>query len=169
MSASSVTRALAILCAVAGSVFAADIEIPLPPPFDVFADSAGAEFSRLAEAACAKAKGSSDGVYKLSQLPDQQWLEAIRRLTGGEAGKELYVGFLKDKYEYNINRLNEAYGLDSQSFTDLTGDPFKTLDRKRPAVESDDREMVATIRETVLRLLKEALARCDSKRALKET
>jgi quinoprotein glucose dehydrogenase len=68
----------------------------------------------------------------------REWVDYIRGLPPEAAGKQMYVNFLKDRYGYVIGSLNEAYGIDAQSFTEMETFPWKTLDRTRPKVREDD-------------------------------
>jgi len=84
------------------------------------------------------------------------WVDHIRTLAAETDSKQAYVQFLKDRYDYVIARFNEAYGLDAQSFTDLTSLDFRALDRSRPAVAEDDAEFVRSIRDVLSRVAREA-------------
>ena len=66
---------------------------------------------------------------------------AIRR-SGESASKQHYVGFLKERYAYSIERVNELYALESTSFTDLLTDRFLNLDETRATVAADDRDFL---------------------------
>lgn len=120
-------------------------------PVDLFSEAEQAKIR-------AKVRQSCEAVDL--QSIDRKWVEAIRALPPESDGKQAYVSFLKERYDYTIARLNEAYGLDFQSFTDITSFDFKTLDRKRAAVEKDDEAFTETIREIVERLSKEGLKDC---------
>lgn len=62
----------------------------------------------------------------------------VRGFTGGEEGKELYVQFLKDRHGYAVARVNEIYGTDVASFTELLTERFPRVDRARREVQADD-------------------------------
>ena len=79
---------------------------------------------------------------------------AIRKLITESAGKQQYVGFLKERYAYSIERVNQIYGLESTSFSDLLIESFAQLDLARPEVAAADRQFLA---ETASRLA-EAIA-----------
>ncbi len=79
---------------------------------------------------------------------------AMRKLTTESAGKQQYVGFLKERYAYSIERVNQIYGLESTSFSDLLIESFTHLDLARPEVAADDRQFLT---ETASRLA-EAIA-----------
>ncbi len=68
---------------------------------------------------------------------------ATRNLSAESAGKQQYVGFLKERYEYSIERVNAIYGLESTSFSDLLTESFARLDTTQPAVAQDDRQFLA--------------------------
>ena len=79
----------------------------------------------------------------------------VRRFTGGEEGKELYVQFLKDRHGYAIARVNELYGTDVASFTELLTHGFAGLNRAAAEVRADDaaflEEMTGRWRSVVAR------------------
>ena len=75
---------------------------------------------------------------------------AIRKLVTESAGKQQYVGFLKERYAYSIQRVNQIYGLESTSFSDLLIESFAQLDISRPEVVDDDRHFLV---ETASRLV----------------
>ena len=79
---------------------------------------------------------------------------AMRKLITESAGKQQYVGFLKERYAYSIERVNQIYGLESTSFSDLLIESFAQLDLARPEVAAADRQFLA---ETASRLA-EAIA-----------
>jgi hypothetical protein len=70
---------------------------------------------------------------------------AAFRRSGESASKQHYVGFLKERYAYSIERVNELYGIESTSFTDLLTDNFAELDSSRPAVVADDGDFLAEL------------------------
>jgi hypothetical protein len=94
--------------------------------------------------------GDTTGSVQLASLPSST------------DGKQFYIAWLKDRYAYNIARLNTAYGLEATSFTDLTESDFSKVDRKRPAVAEDDRlflaELAAIIQQKVDVLLQSCAA-----------
>jgi hypothetical protein len=67
----------------------------------------------------------------------------MRALAAESAGKQQYVGYLKERYAYSIERVNEIYGLESTSFSDLLIESFARLDTAKPAVAEDDRLFLA--------------------------
>ncbi|MCU0248429.1 MAG: hypothetical protein MUC42_17805 [Bryobacter sp.] len=73
---------------------------------------------------------------------DAQW---VRALDENAVVKERYVAFLKERYGYNIGRLNEAYGIEAGAFTELLSERFGRLDARRPAVREDDREFLVEV------------------------
>lgn len=94
------------------------------------------------------------------QTVDREWVDYMRALPAEAPGKQDYVAFLKDRYEYNIARLNAAYGIDFASFTDLTAWNFAGLDRTREAVAKDDAEFVTTMRDILKRISAEGRQAC---------
>lgn len=70
--------------------------------------------------------------------PSRDWVHAVRRMREEAPAKQQYVQFLKDLYGYNIGRLNEAYGLEAGSFTELLTYDYRRLDAGREAVRRDD-------------------------------
>jgi len=84
----------------------------------------------------------------------------IATMPSSADGKQFYIAWLKDRYAYNISRLNEAYGLDSTSFTDLTENNFLTVDRSRPKVVQDDRDFLTDLAATIKQRVDEMFQRC---------
>ena len=77
--------------------------------------------------------------------PSREWVHAVRRMREEAPAKQQYVQFLKDLYGYNIGRLNEAYGLDAGSFTELLTYDYRRLDPQRQAVRRDDEAFLKTL------------------------
>ena len=77
--------------------------------------------------------------------PSREWVHAVRRMREEAPAKQQYVQFLKDLYGYNIGRLNEAYGLEAGSFTELLTYDYRRLDAQRPAVRRDDEAFLKTL------------------------
>jgi hypothetical protein len=78
-------------------------------------------------------------------VPSLEWVFAVRRMREDTPAKQQYVQFLKDLYGYNIGRLNEAYGLEAGSFTELLTYDYRRLDSKRAAVRHDDEAFLKTL------------------------
>jgi hypothetical protein len=114
----------------------AALAIALPPlpaedPYD------GAAMRNWAKAARAVLRNEAKVEYTWTGATAVH-LELIRRLPDEAPGKQQYVEFLKETYGYNIERLNDAYGLQASSFTDLYSFDYRALDRAREAVRRDD-------------------------------
>jgi hypothetical protein len=120
-------------------------------PVDVFSEAVQTSIRAKVQQACEAVDTAAMG---------REWVDFTRGLDSEADGKQAYVGFLKERYEYNIGRLNEAYGLDAQSFTELTSMNFKSLDRTRKAVVEDDTAFLFSLREIVDRVSREAVSRC---------
>ena len=95
---------------------------------------------------------------------DRGWVDFIRGLPAEADGKQAYIGFLKDRYEYTIARVNEAYGVDYSSFTDLTAFDFLSIERDRPVVMKDDEAFIQTMRDIAARISGEELTKCKPNR-----
>jgi len=102
---------------------------PWPDPFD-------AEFLRQAPRA---------QEVEFRPAPSREWVHAVRRMREDAPAKQQYVQFLKDLYGYNIGRLNETYGLDAGSFTELLTYDYRRLDPQRQAVRRDDDAFLKTL------------------------
>lgn len=98
---------------------------PWPDPFD-------SAFLQSAPRAGAREE------VEFRPAPSREWVDAVRRLPEEAPAKQQYVQFLKDLYGYNIGRLNEAYGLEAGSFTELASYDYRRLDTRRAAVRRDD-------------------------------
>lgn len=97
-------------------------------------DWLGAHFRRELTA---KAEAECGRTFRVP-LGKEPPVRAIRGLVGGEDGKEIYVHFLKERYGYNIARVNEVYGREATSFTELLTDSFRDVDERRGKVVEDD-------------------------------
>lgn len=95
---------------------------------------------------------------------DRRWVDFIRGLPAEADGKQAYIGFLKDRYQYTIARVNEAYGIDYSSFTDLTAFDFLSIERDRPVVVKDDEAFIQTMRDIAVRISGEELTKCKPNR-----
>ncbi|MFN0103932.1 MAG: hypothetical protein ACKV2U_17840 [Bryobacteraceae bacterium] len=82
--------------------------------------------------------------------PSRDWVHAVRRMHEDAPAKQQYVQFLKDLYGYNIGRLNESYGLDAGSFTELLTYDYRRLDTQRPAVRRDDESFLMILKTAAL-------------------
>lgn len=82
--------------------------------------------------------------------PARAWVDAIRLLPAESPGRQQYVEFLKEKYAYNIESLNKAYGLSVSSFTELFSFDFRRLDKSRPAVTADDAAFLALCTQSII-------------------
>jgi len=111
-----------------------------------------------AEAACMELKAKTDGGVKKAGV-EIVWgtdpetppsAESMRGLESTSEGKQFYVLWLKDRYAYNIARLNEAYGLEAAAFTDLVESDFRSLDLKRSAVRADDADFAKILSDTAM-------------------
>ncbi|MBI2687751.1 MAG: hypothetical protein HYX27_15680 [Acidobacteria bacterium] len=110
---------------------------PWPDPFD-------ATFLRQVPKA-----GAAQEV-EFRPAPAREWVHAVRRMAASAPGKEQYVQFLKDQYGYNIGPLNEAYGIEAGSFTELLTYDYRRLDTQRPAVRRDDEAFLKILVAAVL-------------------
>ena len=84
-------------------------------------------------------------------------LAQIRRLNADSAAKQQYIGYLKERYAYSIERVNEIYGLESTSFSDLLTETFAKLETTKPTVAADDRQFLLDTAARVAEALAEAL------------
>ena len=90
------------------------------------------------ERACAAVQERAAAGAEL-EWGDSAGAAALGTLPSGSEGKQFYIAWLKDRYGYNIARLNEAYGTEATSFSDLSENDFSKVDRRRAAVAADDK------------------------------
>ena len=109
--------------------------------------------------ACEKAK--IDGAIG-AELEMGQQTGAAQLATQASAteGKQFYIGWLKDRYGYNIAKINEAYGLEMTSFSDLSESDFRQVDRKRKAVVEDDRLFLSDLESMLKQKVDEMFQAC---------
>lgn len=86
---------------------------------------------------------------------------ALGTLPSGSEGKQFYIAWLKDRYGYNIARINEAYGTEATSFSDLSENNFSRVDRARPAVAEDDKLFLADLEEMLKQKVDEMFQACS--------
>jgi hypothetical protein len=89
----------------------------------------------------------------------------LRLLSGTSEGKQIYIGFLKTKYGYQISKVNAEYGTDAQSFTELLESPMTQVDASRLAVRRDDAEFDIDARKEMVQGILESLRKCDAAHA----
>lgn len=110
---------------------------PWPDPFDENF------LRRLPQAA-------AEETVEMRPEPAREWVTAVRRMAESAPAKQQYVQFLKELYGYNIGRLNEAYGMEAGSFTELLSYDYRRLDLARPAVRRDDAAFLKILTDAVL-------------------
>lgn len=132
---------------------------------DVFSPAFADTVQQRASAACA----SNAAAFVLDTTPwNRAWVAATRSTAKAEdEGKQNYVQFLKDRYFYSIERVNEVYRLESGSFTDLLINDFKSTDAARPEVRRDDDAFLLLMAEQVERVLKSSW-KCPGRQARAE-
>jgi hypothetical protein len=72
-------------------------------------------------------------------------VQAARKADSSSLQKQFYSAFLKKRYGYQIAALNQAYGLEASSFTELASFDFAQLDENRLEVLADDVEFASEI------------------------
>ena len=138
------------------------VDLHLPLHLDPFGIDAKAQYSRAAAEACnaPKPQGFAGYRWRLPAVASE-----MRSLTGTSEGKQIYIGFLKSKYGYNIANLNADYGTNAQSFTELLESRMSSVDSSREVVRTHDAEFDLTIRREMVDAILSALNRCDPKHA----
>ncbi|HEY3739954.1 MAG TPA: hypothetical protein VGL53_08915 [Bryobacteraceae bacterium] len=139
------------------------VDLRLPAHFDPYAVDATARYEAAARVACAVPKPPGFIGYRWILPPVAG---ELRMLTGTSEGKQIYIGFLKSQYGYQIARLNEDYGTDAQSFTELLESPMARVDATRAKVRRDDAEFDRDARHDMLSGIVAALRQCDANHAL---
>jgi hypothetical protein len=134
------------------------VELKLPAHFDPFASSAKAQYEEAARNACAQVKPAEFNGYRWRLPPVAA---ELRLLSGTSEGKQIYIGFLKTKYGYQIAKLNVEYGTDAQSFTELLESPMAGVDSSRTAVRREDAEFDFDARRDMVEGILAALRSCD--------
>lgn len=100
--------------------------------------------------ACTRVKGEGAVGAELA-MGQETGAQQLATQASASEGKQFYIAWLKDRYGYNIAKINEAYGLEMTSFSDLSESDFRQVDRKRKAVDEDDRLFLADL-ESMLKL-----------------
>lgn len=152
-------NALVLVVLVGAGALGADtrtIELALPAHFDPFAVDAQNQYAAAARSACAVPKPPGFIGYRW-RLPAVA--AELRKLTGESTGKQIYIAFLKSKYGYQISKVNQDYGTDAQSFTELLESPIKN------GVPEHDAEFDRGARQDMLEGIRNALHKCDPEHA----
>ncbi len=111
--------------------------------------------------ACEKAK--ADGAVGAELVMGQETgAPQLATQASATEGKQFYIAWLKDRYGYNIVKINEAYGLEMTSFSDLSESDFRQVDRKRKAVAEDDRLFLADLESMLKRKVDEMFQACTA-------
>jgi hypothetical protein len=134
------------------------VELKLPVHFDPFASGAKAQYEQAARHACAALKPAEFTGYRWRLPPVAA---EMRLLSGTSEGKQIYIGFLKTRYGYQIAKLNVEYGTDAQSFTELLESPMAGVDSSRTTVRRDDAEFDSDARRDMVDGILAALRICD--------
>lgn len=86
---------------------------------------------------------------------------AIATLPSSSEGKQFYIAWLKDRYRYNIAKINESYGTEATSFSDLSENDFRKIDRSRPAVAEDDKLFLSDLEEMLKQKVDKLFQACS--------
>lgn len=140
--------------------FLADLAIPLVilasgDAAEVLEPGFAAVLEKRVAATCPAVKQQPAAGLSLTWGREAPTAELLRRLPSATDGKQFYVLWLKDRYGYNIAKVNSAYGLEAASFTDLAESNFRTLDRGREAVRKDDAEFAIDLAEALRQRVEE--------------
>ena len=113
----------------------------------------------------------TEGVRRACKAGPNSWIDgpkwsrelvnATRRLSSEQPGKQIYLDFLKSTYGYNISALNAAYGVEAGAFTDLEGGLLTTADLSRVAIVKDDAEFLPALAQEFFTVTIAALRQCD--------
>lgn len=101
--------------------------------------------------------------YTFTAIPpwNRAWVNWFRALHGDSPGKQQYVQFLKETYNYSIGDVNKAYGIDSTSFTDLGQFDWKTAILDAPKPRNDDEEFLGWIAQALFNTAAAAIRGAD--------
>lgn len=101
--------------------------------------------------------------YIFTAIPpwNRAWVDWFRAQHADSPGKQQYVQFLKETYNYSIGDVNKAYGIDSTSFTDLGQFNWNAakLDGENP--RADDEEFLGWIAQALFSSAAEAIRKAD--------
>ncbi len=125
--------------------------------FDVFDDSVQTAFRQALIPACRQIANDSLVLgVAFVDLPiwDSRRVDFYRALPAAAPGKTEYVRFLEDQYAGEIQSLNQAYGTQFTSFTDLSAATAWTLDTNQATVQQDDDLFMGRIAAVLYPLLK---------------
>ena len=102
-------------------------------------------------------------VYTFTEIPpwNRAWVNWFRGLQGDSPGKQQYVQFLKETYNYSIGDVNKAYGIDSTSFTDLGQFNWNAATLDAPKPRQDDEEFLGWIAQALFFTAAQAIRKAD--------
>ena len=92
---------------------------------------------------------------------DAAGASAIGTMASSSEGKQFYISWLKDRYRYNIAHINEAYGTEATSFSDLSENDFQKVDRRRPKVAEDDKLFLVDLEAMLKQKVDEMFQTCS--------
>ncbi len=121
--------------------------------------------ARKVDQACNAARQENADGFELS-WGDPPSAAKMGAMPAASEGKQFYIGWLKDRYAYQISKLNAAYGLESTSFSDLESMDFKQVDRRRQAVIEDDQRFLNDLKGMIKQRMQEMLQACAPGRKL---
>lgn len=81
------------------------------------------------------------------------WLIFYRELPADAPGKTVYVDFLKEQYNGDLQRVNTIYNMDATTWDDLKTSTFSFTDRTNATVKSDDESFLRLIAREFYRVL----------------
>ena len=125
--------------------------------FDIFDDSVQTVFRQQLTAECRSVAHDSLVLgVAFVDLPvwDTRRVDFFRSLPATAPGKNEYVRFLENRYQGNIQRLNQAYGTSFPSFERLQATTDWPLAVDQPTVQRDDALFMGRIAEVLYPLLK---------------
>ena len=131
-----------------------------------FADVFDPEVQQQIRAKCSsRAKNAATGLvaYTFTEIPpwNRAWVNWFRWRHGDSPGKQQYVQFLKETYNYSIGDVNKAYGIDSTSFTDLGQFNWNGARLNAPKPQKDDEEFLGWIAQALFNTAAEAIRKAD--------
>ena len=131
-----------------------------------FADIFDLEVQEQIRTECSSQAKKSNGefaAYIFTSIPiwNRTWVHWFRTQHADSPGKQRYVQYLKETYNYSIGDVNKTYGIDSTSFTDLGQFDWSTAKLETPKPRGDDEEFLGEIAQTLFNIAAEAIRKAD--------
>lgn len=100
-------------------------------------------------------------IVRTRALRQTDWVSEVRKMPSDAPGKQRYVRFLRERFQNDIGRFNQSYGLSVASFDALLAHDFFGLNRSWNIVLNHDTQFLGIIATQFYKTAGEAHRRFD--------